>query len=82
MVLAVSIHPSGSSAEVTIPPKTPDVLAWLRTKTKNPNLQFQGKLQDKDRWISVFAQTGSDSDETVRHSIIGIPRARGPLTRM
>ena len=70
MVVAVSIHPNGSSAEITIPPKTPDVLAWLRTKTKNPNLQFQGKLQDKDRWISVFAQTGSDSDEHVNQHVL------------
>lgn len=70
MVLAVSIHPNGSSAEVTIPAKTPDVLAWLRTKTKNPNLQFQGKLQDKDRWISVFAQTGSDSDDNVNQHVL------------
>lgn len=70
MVLAVSIHPNGSSTEVTIPAKTADVLAWLRTKTKNPNLQFQGKLQDKDRWISVFAQTGSDSDDNVNQHVL------------
>lgn len=73
MVVAVSIHPNGASSELTIPAKTTDVLAWLRTKLKNPNLQFHGKIADKDRWISVFAQTGSESDEHLnQHMLPGL----------
>lgn len=70
MVVAVIVQINGSPTDLTIPAKTPDVLAWLRTKVKNQNLQYQGKLQDKDRWITVFAQTGSDSDDNVNQHVL------------
>ena len=70
MVIATQIHPTGSSSEVNVPAKTTDVLAWLRTKLKMPGLQFQGKLQDKERWISVFAQPGSDDDDAVNQHML------------
>lgn len=72
MVIATLIHANGSTAELTIPAKTADVLAWIRGKTKTPGLQYQGKLQDKDRWITVFAQPGDEEDEHVnRHLLPG-----------
>lgn len=70
MVIATQIQPTGASAELNVPAKTTDVLAWLRTKLKTPGLQFQGKLQDKERWISVFAQPGSDDDEHVNQHML------------
>jgi len=64
MVLtATLVHPSGSLSELTIPTKTVDVLAWLRAKTKQPDLQFPGKIQSKERWVAVFAESGSDDDD-------------------
>lgn len=72
MVVATLIHASGSTGELNIPAKTTDVLAWVRTKTKTPGLQYQGKLPDKDRWITVFAQPGDEEDEHVnRHLLPG-----------
>jgi DNA-directed RNA polymerase subunit M/transcription elongation factor TFIIS len=72
MVIATLIHASGSTGELSIPAKTTDVLAWIRTKTKTPGLQYQGKLPDKDRWITVFAQPGDEEDEHVnRHLLPG-----------
>lgn len=72
MVFATIIHFSGSTGELNIPAKTADVLAWVRSKTKTPGLQYQGKLQDKDRWITVFAQPGDEEDEHVnRHLLPG-----------
>ena len=48
MVLATCIQASGVLQELTVPVKCADVLEWLRTKTKQPGLQFQGKIQDKE----------------------------------
>lgn len=70
MVVAVIVQTNGSPADLVIPAKTPDVLVWLRNKVKNQSLQYQGKLQDKDRWITVFAQTGSDSDDNVNQHVL------------
>lgn len=72
MVIATIIHANGSTGELNIPAKTTDVLAWIRTKTKTPGLQYQGKLTDKDRWITVFAQPGDEEDEHLnRHLLPG-----------
>lgn len=70
MVFATVVHPNGNTGEISIPAKTTDVLAWIRTKTKTPGLQYQGKLQDKDRWITVFAQPGDDEDEHVNQHML------------
>lgn len=72
MVIATIIHANGSTGELSLPAKTADVLAWIRGKTKTPGLQYQGKLPDKDRWITVFAQPGDEEDEHVnRHMLPG-----------
>uniref|UniRef100_A0A6C0CGN8 TFIIS-type domain-containing protein n=1 Tax=viral metagenome TaxID=1070528 RepID=A0A6C0CGN8_9ZZZZ len=71
MVLATCIQASGTLQELTVPAKSSDVLEWLRTKTKQPGLQFQGKIQDKDNWITIFAESGSDDDDTVNQHVLG-----------
>jgi DNA-directed RNA polymerase subunit M/transcription elongation factor TFIIS len=58
MVLGVNILPNGSISEVSIPVKTTDVLEWIRKKYKNPEFQFQGKIQnptEETQWLSIFA---------------------------
>jgi transcription elongation factor S-II len=64
MTVGVSIATTGALSDITIPAKTTDVLEWIRKKYKNPDIQFQGKIQDplKDRWLSIFA-CASDEDE-------------------
>jgi len=71
MVLATLIQQTGSLAEVTVPAKCPDVLVWLRTKTKQPGLQYQGKIADKDSFVTIFAESGTDSDDTINQHILG-----------
>jgi DNA-directed RNA polymerase subunit M/transcription elongation factor TFIIS len=71
MVIATIIHTTGALNEVSIPTKTTDVLEWLRTKTKQPGLQYQFKIQDKDRWVSVFAESGDDDDDNVNQHVLG-----------
>ena len=71
MVLATCIQASGVLQELTVPAKCPDVLEWLRTKTKQPGLQFQGKIQDKDNWVTIFAESGSDDDDNVNQHVLG-----------
>ena len=65
MVYGVSIACNGKVTELTIPPKTADVLEWARKKFKNTDLQFQGKLGDplkETNWLSIFASTVGDDD--------------------
>lgn len=72
MVCGISILVNGTIGEIQIPPKTADVLEWIRKKYKNVNIQFQGKLQDplKDtRWLSVFAAMGGDTDQINQHML-------------
>jgi transcription elongation factor S-II len=66
MTVGVSIATTGALSDITIPAKTTDVLEWIRKKYKNPNIQFQGKIQDplKDRWLSIFA-CSSEDDENI-----------------
>ncbi len=71
MVIATTIQTNGSLHEVNVPAKCADVLEWLRTKTKQPCLQYQGKIKDKDSWIAVFAESGSDSDDNINQHILG-----------
>ena len=70
MVNAVVISPSGAVADIQIPAKTSDVLEWIRKKYKNPEFQFQGKIQDpiKDtNWVTIFASTIGNEDQTNHH---------------
>jgi DNA-directed RNA polymerase subunit M/transcription elongation factor TFIIS len=67
MTYAVVIALNGQVSEINIPAKTKDVLDWIRKRYKNINIQFQGKLQDpvkETRWLSVFAATGGDDENT------------------
>ena len=71
MVLATTIQATGALHEVTIPAKCADVLEWLRGKLKQPGLQYQGKIHDKEQWVAVFAESGSDADENINQHVLG-----------
>jgi transcription elongation factor S-II len=70
MVTCVTISVNGSIGEIQIPMKTSDVLSWIRKKYKNPEIQFQGKIQDpiKDtQYLSIFSSTTGPSDQYNQH---------------
>ena len=72
--MVTSIQAGGTLQELSVPAKSTDVLEWLRTKLKQPGLQFQGKIQDKDKesWVTVFAESGSeDDDDAVNQHVLG-----------
>lgn len=73
-VIATVVHTSGTLSEVVIPGKTADVLVWLRTKLKQSDLQFHGKIQIKDRWVTVFGESGNDDeddDDKINQHVLG-----------
>jgi DNA-directed RNA polymerase subunit M/transcription elongation factor TFIIS len=75
MVVGVNILPNGSITELSIPAKTPDVLEWIRKKYKNPEIQFQGKIQnptDETQWLSIFACC-TEEDENVNSHMLPAP---------
>jgi len=70
MVNGVTISHSGTVTDISIPAKTSDVLDWIRKKYKNPDIQFQGKIQDplkETQYLSIFASTDGDEDQTNMH---------------
>jgi DNA-directed RNA polymerase subunit M/transcription elongation factor TFIIS len=72
MVNSVVISVSSSLSELQIPPKTVDILEWLRKKYKNNDIQFQGKIQDpvkNSRWLSVFAAISTDDENINQHML-------------
>jgi len=72
MVLGTSVSSSGVLAELNIPPKTLDVLEWIRKKYRQPNIQFQGKIPDptnEDRWLSIFAKVADDEEDSNPHML-------------
>jgi DNA-directed RNA polymerase subunit M/transcription elongation factor TFIIS len=71
MVHATLIQPTGSLTEQNVPNKTLDVLEWIRTKTKQPNIQFQGKIQDKDTWVTIFAESGTGEEDNINQHVLG-----------
>jgi hypothetical protein len=72
MVFATSIQITGALVDLNVPPKTADVLEWLRTKTKQPELQFQGKIQSKgDGWVTIFAESGGEDSDDVNQHVLG-----------
>lgn len=73
MVVATVISVQGTLGEVSIPPKTPDVLEWLRKKYKTPGLQFQGKLTNEEAFYSVFAAPASEEDEETNQHMLPPP---------
>jgi DNA-directed RNA polymerase subunit M/transcription elongation factor TFIIS len=71
MVFGTSIQTNGSLHEINVPAKTADVLEWLRTKLKQSGLQYQGKIADKDAWVTIFAECGTDSDDNINQHVLG-----------
>lgn len=72
MVSGILVAVSGSVSELAIPPKTNDVLEWLRKKYRNTGIQFQGKIQDPTkhtRWLSIFACISTDDENVNQHML-------------
>jgi DNA-directed RNA polymerase subunit M/transcription elongation factor TFIIS len=72
MVSGILVAVSGSVSELAIPPKTSDVLEWIRKKYRNTGIQFQGKIQDPTkatRWLSVFACVSTDDENVNQHML-------------
>jgi len=70
MVYAISIAVDGTVGEMQIPPKTPDVLEWIRKKYKNTNIQFQGNIQHPVKssfQLNIFACISEDDDNINQH---------------
>ena len=63
MVVATVISMQGVLSEVTIPPRTADVLEWIRKKYKQPGMQFQGKIANEESSYAIFAMPLDDDDE-------------------
>ena len=68
MVVATVISTQGVFSEVTVPPRTADVLEWLRKKYKQAGMQFQGNLVNDAVRYSVFA-TPADEDDENQHML-------------
>jgi hypothetical protein len=73
MVVATAIGVSGTLSELVVPPKTVDVLEWLRKKTRQPSLQFQGKIPREEESIAVFGVPSDDDDETTNQHMLPPP---------
>jgi DNA-directed RNA polymerase subunit M/transcription elongation factor TFIIS len=73
MVVATTIAVAGTLHEVTIPPKTTDVLEWLRKKHKQPTLQFQGKILHEEHAYVVFAVPTEEEDEHTNQHVLPPP---------
>jgi DNA-directed RNA polymerase subunit M/transcription elongation factor TFIIS len=73
MVIATVVSTQGVFAEVVIPPKTADVLEWLRKKYKQAGIQFQGKITNGEMTYSVFATPSDEEDEHTNIHIIPPP---------
>jgi DNA-directed RNA polymerase subunit M/transcription elongation factor TFIIS len=71
MVFATCIQQTGTLVELNIPAKTQDVLEWLRTKLKQPNMQFQTKIATDDNFVTIFAENGEDDDINVNQHMVG-----------
>ena len=65
MVVATAIGVSGVLSELVVPAKTSDVLEWLRKKTRQPALQFQGKIPHEEEVFAVFGVPSDDPDDEV-----------------
>lgn len=74
MVIATAIGVPGTLSELTVPPKTTDVLEWLRKKTRQPALQFQGKIPHEEEVFAVFGVPSDDpDDETTNQHMLPPP---------
>ena len=68
MVVATVISTQGILSEVSVPPRTADVLEWMRKKYKQAGMQFQGNLVNDVVRYSVFA-TPADEDDENQHML-------------
>lgn len=73
MVLALFISTSGTLTETPLPAKTPDVLEWLRKKTKQPLMQFQGKMIHDEDVYAVFGVPCEDEEENANQHMLPPP---------
>ena len=73
MVIATTVSIQGVFGEVTLPPKTTDVLEWLRKKHKQPGMQFQGKVVNEESAYAVFGVPSEDEDEHTNIHILPPP---------
>jgi len=73
MVIATLVSVQGNLSEVVIPPKTANVLEWLRKKLKQAALQFQGKLVQEESTFAVFAVPSDADDETINQHVLPAP---------
>ena len=72
MVAGILITVAGSVSELIVPPKTSDVLEWIRKRYKNTGIQFQGKIEDPTkptRWLSIFACVSTDDENINQHML-------------
>lgn len=73
MVVALFISTSGTLTETPLPAKTSDVLEWLRKKTKQPTMQFQGKMIHDEDVYSVFGVPCEEDDENSNQHMLPSP---------
>ena len=73
MVVALFIAPSGTLTETPLPTKTPDVLEWLRKKTKQPLMQFQGKMIHDEDVYAVFGVPCEEEEENTNQHMLPPP---------
>jgi DNA-directed RNA polymerase subunit M/transcription elongation factor TFIIS len=73
MVQTLFISTSGTLTETALPAKTSDVLEWLRKKTKQPLMQFQGKMVHGENVYSVFAVACEEDEENVNQHMLPPP---------
>jgi len=73
MVVALFISTSGALTETTLPAKTSDVLEWLRKKTKQPLMQFQGKMIHDEDVYSVFGVPCEEEEENTNQHMLPPP---------
>jgi len=73
MVVALFISTSGTLTETTLPAKTSDVLEWLRKKTKQQTMQFQGKMIHDEDVYAVFGVSCEEDEENANQHMLPSP---------
>jgi DNA-directed RNA polymerase subunit M/transcription elongation factor TFIIS len=73
MVVAIFISTAGALTETTLPAKTSDVLEWLRKKTKQPLMQFQGKMTHDEDVYAVFGVPCEEEEENANQHMLPPP---------
>ena len=73
MVVATVVSVQGTLDEVTIPPRTADVLEWIRKKYKKTDIQFQGKIVREDCAYAIFGAPTEEEDEHTNQHVLPSP---------